>query len=329
MRRPVLIVGGVALVTVIAGIAVAASASAGTTTYEAEASANTLSGGAHTVDCRRCSGEQPGDRHRRRSARSPSTAWSPRRPAPTRLAVTYTSARTRTAQISVNGGIAHRRAVRRHPRLRPARHPAGHRDAAVRREHDRLRQPGRRRPGHRQAGDHHRRHPADPDPSGDAWASRALPRPRRHPSAPTLPPTLPTSPPAPPSGAAPSDPADHHRADPDADPRTRRPPRPTRHAGPPPRRPRTRRRPPATRRWRPGRDDRQHRAGQGRLRGGDRRRPAHRRGPRALGGHGGPQLLQPHHPGGRRVRHPDHQRRVPLVRRRREHRQGPAHPAGR
>ena len=41
MRRHALIVGGVALITVIAGVAVAASASAGTETYEAEAGVNT------------------------------------------------------------------------------------------------------------------------------------------------------------------------------------------------------------------------------------------------------------------------------------------------
>jgi hypothetical protein len=56
MRRTAYLVGGVALVTVVAGIAVAASASAGTTTYEAEAPVNRLDGGAHAVDCRRCSG---------------------------------------------------------------------------------------------------------------------------------------------------------------------------------------------------------------------------------------------------------------------------------
>ncbi len=105
MRRPVLIVGGVALVTVVAGIAVAASASAGTATYEAEASGNTVAGGARTVDCGRCSGG------RRVTGLGllgslTFTGVTAERAGTTRLAVTYTSARTRTAQISVNGGVA-------------------------------------------------------------------------------------------------------------------------------------------------------------------------------------------------------------------------------
>jgi uncharacterized protein YkwD len=105
MRRPVLMVGGVALVTVVAGIAVAASASAGTTTYEAEASTNTLGGGAHAVDCGRCSGG------RRVTGLGllgslTFTGLVAEQDGTTRLAVTYTSARARTAQISVNGGVA-------------------------------------------------------------------------------------------------------------------------------------------------------------------------------------------------------------------------------
>jgi uncharacterized protein YkwD len=103
MRRSAFLVGGVALVTVIAGIAVAASASAGTTTYEAEASVNTLSGGAHAVDCRRCSG---GSRVTGIGLLGSLTVTGvvAERAGRTRLSVTYTSAETRTAQVSVNGG---------------------------------------------------------------------------------------------------------------------------------------------------------------------------------------------------------------------------------
>jgi uncharacterized protein YkwD len=105
MRRHVLIVGGVALVTVVAGIAVAASASAGTTTYEAEAATNTLRGGAHAVACGRCSG----------GARVTGvgllgqltfTGVVAEHPGATKLAVTYYGPDARTAQISVNGGVA-------------------------------------------------------------------------------------------------------------------------------------------------------------------------------------------------------------------------------
>lgn len=105
MRRPVLLGGGIALVTAVAGIAVAASASAGTTTYEAEASVNTLAGGARAVDCDRCSGG------RRVTGLGQSGALTvtgvvAERAGTTRLAVTYTSPRARTAHISVNGGVA-------------------------------------------------------------------------------------------------------------------------------------------------------------------------------------------------------------------------------
>ncbi|MFI7599050.1 CAP domain-containing protein [Actinoplanes sp. NPDC049681] len=104
MRRPVLIVGGMAVVTVAAGIAVAASASAGTTTYEAEASVNTLAGGAHTVDCRRCSGGSRVTGIGREGVLT-ITGVVAERTGPTRLTVTYTGERGRTAQISVNGGV--------------------------------------------------------------------------------------------------------------------------------------------------------------------------------------------------------------------------------
>ncbi len=105
MRRHVLIVGGVALVTAVAGVAVAASASAGTTTYEAEAATNTLRGGAHAVACGRCSG----------GARVTGvgllgqltfTGVVAEHAGPTKLAVTYYGPDARTAQISVNGGVA-------------------------------------------------------------------------------------------------------------------------------------------------------------------------------------------------------------------------------
>ncbi|AGZ39792.1 CAP domain-containing protein [Actinoplanes friuliensis] len=104
MRRPVLIVGGMAVVTVVAGIAVAASASAGTTTYEAEASVNSLAGGAHAVDCGRCSG---GKRITGIGAEGVLTITGvvAEKDGPTRLAVTYTGERARTAQISVNGAV--------------------------------------------------------------------------------------------------------------------------------------------------------------------------------------------------------------------------------
>ena len=104
MRRPVLIVGGMAVVTVAAGIAVAASASAGTTTYEAEASVNSLAGGARTVDCRRCSG---GSRVTGIGGEGALTITGvvAEKDGPARLAVTYTAERSRTAQISVNGAV--------------------------------------------------------------------------------------------------------------------------------------------------------------------------------------------------------------------------------
>jgi uncharacterized protein YkwD len=104
MRRPVLIVGGMAVVTVVAGIAVAASASAGTTTHEAEASVNTFAGGAHAVDCRRCSG---GSRVTGIGGAGVLTITGvmAEKDGPTRIAVTYTAERNRAAQISVNGAV--------------------------------------------------------------------------------------------------------------------------------------------------------------------------------------------------------------------------------
>ncbi|MEV8509470.1 CAP domain-containing protein [Actinoplanes sp. NPDC051475] len=104
MRRPVLIVGGTAVVTVVAGIAVAASASAGTTTYEAEASVNTFGGGAHAVDCRRCSGGSRVTGIGREGVLT-ITGVVAEKDGPTRLAITYTGDRGRAAQISVNGAV--------------------------------------------------------------------------------------------------------------------------------------------------------------------------------------------------------------------------------
>jgi uncharacterized protein YkwD len=105
MRRHVLVVGGVALATVLAGVAVAASASAGTTTYEAEAATNTLRGGAHAVACHRCSG---GARVTGVGLLGQLTFAGvvAEQAGPTKLAVTYYSADARTAQISINGGVA-------------------------------------------------------------------------------------------------------------------------------------------------------------------------------------------------------------------------------
>jgi uncharacterized protein YkwD len=105
MRKPVLVVGGVALITVIAGIAVAASASAGTETYEAEAAVNTLSGGAHIADCGRCSG---GSRVTGVGLLGGLTFTGvvAEHSGSTKVAVTYYSPDARNAQISVNGAVA-------------------------------------------------------------------------------------------------------------------------------------------------------------------------------------------------------------------------------
>jgi uncharacterized protein YkwD len=105
MRRHALLAGGVALVTALAGVAVAVSASAGTTTYEAEAAVNTLAGGAHAIGCDRCSGNA------RVTGigllgRLTFTHVTAERSGPTKLTVTYVSPDARTASISVNGGAA-------------------------------------------------------------------------------------------------------------------------------------------------------------------------------------------------------------------------------
>jgi len=105
MRRHVLVVGGVALVTGVAGIAVAASAGAGTTTYEAEAAVNTLSGGAHIVGCKLCSGDSRVTGIGLLGALTFTNVVA-ERAGSTKLALTYYSPQTRTAQISVNSSVA-------------------------------------------------------------------------------------------------------------------------------------------------------------------------------------------------------------------------------
>ncbi len=105
MPRRALFVGGVALVTVLAGVAVTVSASAGTTTYEAEAAVNALTGGAHAVGCDRCSG---GARVTGIGllGRLTFTHVTGERSGPAKLSVTYVSPEARTAAVSVNGGAA-------------------------------------------------------------------------------------------------------------------------------------------------------------------------------------------------------------------------------
>lgn len=218
MRRPVLIVGGVALVTVIAGVAVAASASAGTTTHEAEASANTLSGGAYAVDCRRCSGES---RVTGIGLLGTLTFHGviAEKAGPTRLAVTYTSARTRTAQISVNGGIA---TAVQFPGTRGSTRPGTLRFTATL-------TPGENRitfgnptgaaPDIDKLVITTDGTPPTPVPTGTTpgepgTTATATP----DPSAPTLPPTLPTSPPAGPSGPPTSNPPASQTPSPAPDP---------------------------------------------------------------------------------------------------------------
>jgi uncharacterized protein YkwD len=105
MRRPVLLVGAIGLVTVVAGVVVATNASAGTSTYEAEASTNTLAGGARTGDCERCSGAKKvgwvGN-----SGVLTFTGVLAERAGATTVNVTYSSGERRTALLSVNGGTA-------------------------------------------------------------------------------------------------------------------------------------------------------------------------------------------------------------------------------
>jgi uncharacterized protein YkwD len=105
MRTRLFVVGGVAFVTLLAGVAVATSASAGTTTYEAEATGNALTGGAYVADCRRCSGGK------RVTAVGllgglGVTGVAVERAGATKVQVTYTSSADRTALIGVNGAMA-------------------------------------------------------------------------------------------------------------------------------------------------------------------------------------------------------------------------------
>ena len=105
MRRPVLLVGAVGLITVVAGVVVATTANAGTSTYEAESATNTFAGGARPVGCTRCSG---GARigwlgHTGVLTFNGVTA---ERAGSTTVDVTYSSPRRRTAMLSVNGGTS-------------------------------------------------------------------------------------------------------------------------------------------------------------------------------------------------------------------------------
>jgi len=104
MRKQMYVIGGVALVTVFAGGLVAASASAGTATYEAESAGNTLTGGARVVGCRRCSG---GSRVSAVGASGKLTfnSVASKRTGSTKIQVTYTSTEDRIVQVSVNGGV--------------------------------------------------------------------------------------------------------------------------------------------------------------------------------------------------------------------------------
>jgi uncharacterized protein YkwD len=105
MRTRLFVAGGVTFVTLLAGVAVATSASAGTTTYEAEAAGNALTGGAYIADCRRCSGGK------RVTAvgllgQLGVTGVAAERAGATKVQVTYTSSTDRTALIRVNGAVA-------------------------------------------------------------------------------------------------------------------------------------------------------------------------------------------------------------------------------
>ena len=202
MRSPFLIVGGVALVTAVAGVAVAASASAGTTTHEAEASTNTLSGGAYAVDCRRCSGERRVTGIGLLGTLTVNGVVA-EKTGPTRLAVTYTSARTRTAQISVNGGIA---TAVQFPGTRGSSRPGTLRFTATLKSGENtvtFGNPTGSAPDIDKLvittdGTPPTAVPSDTTPGEPGTTATATP----DPSAPTLPPTLPTSPP--PSSSGPS-----------------------------------------------------------------------------------------------------------------------------
>ncbi|WP_199516576.1 CAP domain-containing protein [Nucisporomicrobium flavum] len=231
MRRPVLIVGGMAVVTVVAGIAVAASASAGTTTYEAEATVNTLSGGATTVDCRRCSGGTRVTGIGRNGVLTIAGVVA-EQDGPTKLAVTYTAEGTRTAQISVNGAVP---TAILFPGTRGSGRPATLRITATLRTGDNtlaFSNPVGPAPDIDKLVITTDGTPPTPVPtataSGDPGATATAP-PAPNPTASTgpasLPPTLPTSPPATPATAEPTAPAEPTAtADPTDPPATTRPP---------------------------------------------------------------------------------------------------------
>jgi len=104
MRKQKYAIGGVAAFTMLAGILVAASASAGTTTYEAESAGNRLTGGAQVVSCERCSG---GSRVTAVGllGKLAITRVAAKRTGTTKIQVTYASTEDRVVQIRVNGGV--------------------------------------------------------------------------------------------------------------------------------------------------------------------------------------------------------------------------------
>jgi uncharacterized protein YkwD len=103
MRRTFIIAGAVGLVTVVAGVLVATTANAGTSTYEAESSANSLTGGARSVDCSRCSGGKRIGWVGTTGVLT-FTGVTAERDGSTTVSVTYTNGERRTALLSVNGG---------------------------------------------------------------------------------------------------------------------------------------------------------------------------------------------------------------------------------
>jgi uncharacterized protein YkwD len=123
MRRPVLIGGIVGLLTVVAGVVVATTANAGTSTYEAEDASNTLSGGARVVDCDRCSA---GDRVTGIGNAGVLTfnGVIAEQTGSTTVSITYSGTERRTALLSVNGGTA---AAIDFPATRSPGRPAGQR----------------------------------------------------------------------------------------------------------------------------------------------------------------------------------------------------------
>jgi uncharacterized protein YkwD len=105
MRRPVLLVGAVGLITVVAGVVVATNANAGTSTYEAESATNTRTGGARPVGCKRCSGNTRIGWLGRTGVLTFNGVTAPRAGSTT-VDITYSTPRRRTALLSVNGGTS-------------------------------------------------------------------------------------------------------------------------------------------------------------------------------------------------------------------------------